>query len=114
MSRRFSLVPLIVLFFTSFSQSGFEGIFAVEYKNEKGESTKMNVKVKDKMVYLKNTEGDNGKYDYSVLNLHKRDFYTVSKPDKKVIIKYNLDKLLEIYEKEDLKEGYKRNSELNL
>ncbi len=103
----------ILLGFGLQAQTSFEGTFAVTYKNEKGSLSKTELKVKDQLVYLKPFEGGLAKYDYYVLNLGTHEFFTVSKPDKKVVIKYNLDKLLDIYDKNNLKEGFRIKSPVN-
>ncbi len=112
MSRLFlSFLVLLCARFT-FAQNSFEGSFDVEYRNEKKEVSKLAIKVKDNWVHLKNTQGGIAKYDYYLLNLESGEFYTVSTKDKKIIIKYNLEKLLEFYEREGLKEGYKQTSDI--
>jgi hypothetical protein len=103
---------LFLIFFSHslFADKGFEGTFTVQFTNEKKEASKMEIKVKDSLVYLKHLQGGLERYDHYLLNLNTKDFYTVSKDDKKVIIKYNLDQLLGLYEKEKLKEGFSINS----
>lgn len=113
MKNLFMNLLFILLCFGSSAQTPFEGVFAVAYKNEKGNTSKTEIKVKDQLVYFKNIEGGVAKYDYYVLNLTTREFFTVSKSDKKVIIKYNLDKLLELYDKNNLKEGFRIKSPIS-
>jgi hypothetical protein len=45
------------------------------------------------------------------LNLRTGELLTVSTPDKKVAIKYNLDQLLGYYDHNKLKEGFRKNYE---
>ena len=50
---------LIMLFSISIKaiasgENTFEGTYSIEYKNEKGETSKLNVSVKDSLVLLKN------------------------------------------------------------
>jgi hypothetical protein len=101
-----SLLLLILLSGFLFSQVPFQGTFTVAFTNEQKETNRLEVKVRDTLVYLKSISEQPTKYDHYILNLASRDFYTVSGPDKKVTIKYNLDKLLALYEKEQLKEGF--------
>jgi hypothetical protein len=106
MKKLFGLLFLVLLSNFLFADNGFEGSFTVQFTNEKKAASKMEIKVKDSLIYLKHLQGGLAKYDHYLVNLNTRDFYTISKTDKKVIIKYNLDKLLELYEKENLKEGF--------
>ena len=101
---------LCILLSSFLMARGYQGTFLVDFKGEKKETLKLEIKVADSLVYLKHQQGGNPKYDHYILNLASGDFYTVSKPDKKVVIKYKLDRLLELYDKEGLKEGYTRNS----
>src|SRR4051812_12704848 len=106
------VIFFILLTGALFGQARFEGIFTVHFTSEKKEALTLEVKAKDSLIYLKPVVAKAGKYDHYILNLSSRDFYTVSKPDKKVVIKYNLDTLLALYEKEDLKEGFTIHSPL--
>lgn len=72
----------------------------------------MNISVKDSMLLLNNIEGGNEKYAFYIINLKNNQVTTVSKPDKKVAIAYPLSKLLALYEKSKLKDGFKMNPEL--
>lgn len=109
-STFFTLLLTVVLF----AQGAFEGTLTVTYKNEKDDNVVAEIKVKDKQVYIKQTLNGNKKYSHFIVNLQTRDFYTVSNADSKIVIQYNLDKILEFYETNKLKEGYKRNSGLAL
>ncbi|MFN8322011.1 MAG: hypothetical protein U0T74_05085 [Chitinophagales bacterium] len=106
MKKLFLNLLFILLGLYLSAQTAFEGTLTVTYKNDKGVASKTEVKVKDQLVYLKNITGGVAKYDYYVLDLTTREFFTVSKSDKKVIIKYHIDKLLELYDKNNLKEGF--------
>lgn len=101
----------LTLFFSSqlFSQSGFEGIISVLLKNEKGIETKTEIKVRGENVFINQTENGNKKYDHFVLNLATRDFYTVSTEEKKIVIKYQLDSLLNFYSRNNIKEDFTLN-----
>jgi hypothetical protein len=90
-----------------------QNVFSIEYKNEKGTVAKAELKASDKMIYIKNLQGGNEKYSFYILNLDTKDFFTVSKPEKKTVIKYQLDQLLDMYDKDELKEGFKTNPDLS-
>ena len=107
-----TIILLLCTRFIAFSGNTFEGIYQVEYKNEKGEISKLSVSVKDSLVLLKSIAGGNAKYVSYILNLNSNQLIAVSKPAKKVAIIYPLNKLLTLYEKNELKEGYKINSEI--
>jgi len=96
----------------AFAQNTFEGTLNVTYKNDKEQSVIAEVKVKGDLVYIKQKTNGVKKYDHFILNLKTKDFYTVSLPDKKVYIKYNLDKLINFYNDNDLKEGYSKDYNL--
>ena len=110
------LFAVVILLFcigvSAFSENTFEGIYQVEYKNEMGEISKISVSVKDSLVLLKNIASGNAKYASYILNINAEQMIAVSNPDKKVAIKYPLSKLLSLYEKNELKEGYRINSEI--
>lgn len=88
-------------------ENTFEGSYTIEYKNEKGNTINLQVSVKDSMVVFKNIQGGHSKYSSYILNLNSNRLITVSKADKKVAIAYPLSKLLAMYEKENLKDGYR-------
>ena len=88
-------------------ENTFEGTYTIEFNNEKGKTTNLLVSVKDSMVVIKNIQGGHSKYSSYILNLNSNRLITVSKADKKVAIAYPLNKLLSMYEKENLKDGYK-------
>src|ERR1043165_1487613 len=89
------------------AQNNFEGIFSVEYQNENKEISVVEVRVKDQLIYLKNTRGGVARYDHYLMNLSTREFQAVSTASKKVVMKFDIDKLMDIYEKDQLKEGFK-------
>lgn len=115
MKNLFSVAVLLFVFVSAFavSENTFEGTCLLEFKNEKGEISKLSVSVKDSLVLVKNVAGGNTKYASYVLNMNSNELITISKPDKKVAIKYPLNKLLALYEKNHLKEGYKVSSEIS-
>ncbi len=96
------------------AQSSFEGTLTVTYKNEKEETVIAEIKAKGDQIHIKQTQNGNKKYDYFLINLKTRELHTVAAGENKIAIKYNLDKILEFYESNKLKEGYKRNSGLVL
>ena len=91
---------------TLFAQNSFEGTLNIIYTNDKSETVLCEIKVKGNDVYLKQVQNGNQKYDRFVINLQSRELYTISAHDRKVIIKYNLDSLLNFYDKNKLKEGF--------
>lgn len=106
----FALQLTVVLF----AQSAFEGTFTVTYKNAKEETVIAEVKAKGDNIRIKQTQNGNKKYDYFLINLKTRELHTIAAGENKIAIKYNLDKILEFYEANKLKDGYKRNSGLIL
>lgn len=104
----------LLLAVAMFAQSSFEGTLTVTYKNEKDETVVAEIKAKGDQVRIKQTQNGNKKYDYFLVNLKTRDLYTVAASENKIAIKYNLDKILEFYETNKLKNGYKRNSGIAL
>lgn len=106
----FALLLTVVLF----AQSAFEGTLTVTYKNEKEETVIAEIKAKGDQIRIKQTQNGNKKYDYFLINLKTRELYTIAASENKIAIKYNLDKILEFYESNKLKQGYKRNSGLIL
>lgn len=106
---------LFLIFHFSFFISvanAFEGTYAVSFKNEAGETSKLQVSVKDSLVLLKNISGGNKKYSSYIVNLNSDKLITLSKPDKKVAIVYPLRELLSLYEKNNLKDDYKTSSDI--
>ena len=92
----------------------FEGTIKVSFTNEKSATTIADIKVKGKQVYIKQTQNGHKKYSGFIINLDKRELYTLSQPEKKVCIKYNYDSLLNYYQREGLKDGYVKNYDLEL
>ncbi len=105
----FALTMLLLLSTIAFAagENTFEGTYTIEFKSEKGKTTNLLVSVKDSMVVIKNIQGGHSKYSSYILNLSSNKLFTVSKAEKKVAIAYPLNRLLSMYEKENLKDGYK-------
>lgn len=97
----------LALLFSAFTNIlfAFTGVVKIDYETGKGK-THTDLYFKGDSVYIKQTAGGNDKYDYFLLNLKTGDFFTVSKADKKVAIKYNFDKLVDYYDANKLKSGY--------
>src|SRR4051812_48357102 len=111
---RFLLCLLLPLFsISAFAQNSFEGTISVFYTNEKNTTVICEIKVKGNEVYVKQNENGNSKYDRFVIDLQSRDLYTISTAGKKVIIKYNLDSLLNFYDANNLKEGFSLHRNFN-
>ena len=112
--KKLVLVLVAALFFGSlFAQNLFEGSIDVLYTNEKATTILCEIKVKGDDVYLKQNENGNSKYDRFVINLKSRELFTISKSDKKVILKYNFDSLVNYYSRNNLKEGFVVNPGFN-
>lgn len=94
------------------AQPAFEGVLTVTYTVGKEAPVVAEMRVKDTQVYIKQKQNGNPKYDFFILDTYTKDFYTISTPDKKVMIKYKYDKLTEYYEEKNLKEGYRKNYKL--
>ena len=107
-----SLILLLFLSLVAVAQNTTEGTYVIDYKTDDKTTAKMEVKVAGDWVYFKNLAGGINKYSHFTLNTKTRTFYTFSKPEKKVLIQYNIDKLLSFYEKKGIKSGYKINSSL--
>lgn len=107
MTKYFFLALLCVSFDFLTAQNSFEGQATITYKAGKEDIAEAQLTMKGAQVYLKQTKNGNSKYDGFLLNLATKDFYTISTADKKVIIKYNFDKLTNFYEAHKLKEGYR-------
>lgn len=104
----------LLLTISMFAQNTFEGTFTVTYKNEKDETVVAEIQAKGDNIRVKQTKNGNKKYDYFLVNLKTRDFYTIAAGENKIAIKYNLDKILEFYETNKLKPGYIRNTNIGL
>lgn len=115
MKYYFALLMVLSLLTTTLAsgENTFEGTYTIEFKSEKGKTTNLLVSVKDSMVAIKNIQGGHSKYSSYILNLNSNRLVTVSKAEKKVAIAYPLKKLLSMYEKENLKDGYKIYSDVN-
>jgi len=109
MMKCFSFLSLFLFSISLFAQTSFEGTLNVFYTNDKSTTILCEVKIKGSDVYLKQNENGNLKYDRFVINLQSRDLFTISAHDRKVIIKYNLDSLLNYYDRNNLKEGFALN-----
>lgn len=110
--RNIFLITAILFCNILIAQSNFEGTLTVTYTNGKEQPVVADVKIKGHQVYIKQKQNGNTKYDFFVLDLQTKIFYTVSTPDKKVIISYDYDKLAKYYEAHNLKEGYKTDYKL--
>lgn len=100
---------LVILLSVSFAKAAFEGTITVQHKNEKNVTVTAEIKVKDSLIYIRQTENGHPKYSGYLINTQSRDFYTIGKEDKKVAIRYHLDSLLAFYERFNLKDGYRTN-----
>ncbi len=109
----FTVFLSLLAFSLLVAQNSFEGTLNVLYTNDKSETVLCEIKIKGDDVYLKQIQNGNSKYDRFVINLHSRDLFAVSKHDKKIIIKYQLDSLLNFYDRNNLKEGFSLNSKTN-
>lgn len=100
----------VLLCFFGFSflsaQNSFEGTLNVFYTNDNSETVLCEIKIKGDDVYLKQLQNGNKKYDRFVINLKSRDLFTVSTHEKKITIKYQLDSLLNFYDRNKLKDGF--------
>ena len=103
---------LFTILVSASNKGSFEGTYTVSFKSDRGELTEMNVIVKDSLVLLKNIKGGNTKYSSYLLNLNSDRLVTISKPEKKVAIIYPFQKLLNFYERNNLKDGYKTTSDI--
>lgn len=90
----------------TFGQYSFEGSVTVTLKNGSN-STAADIKIKEHLVLIRQTENPIRKYNYFLVNLNSRTLETVALKDTTVVIKYQLDSLLSYYESNNLKDGYK-------
>ncbi|MCX6198486.1 MAG: hypothetical protein NTY88_04575 [Bacteroidetes bacterium] len=113
MKRTLSVFLCLFIFSFLEAQNSFEGTLNVLYTNDKSETVLCEIKIKGDDVYLKQVQNGNAKYDRFVINLKSRELYTVSAHDKKITIKYQLDSLLNFYDRNNLKEGFSLNPKFN-
>jgi|ERR1043165_6174145 hypothetical protein len=113
MVRSFLWGVLVLFSAPLFAQNNFEGVITVLYTNEKSTSINCEIKIKGNEVYIKQNENGNKKYDRFVINLESRELFTVSAKDRKVIIKYHLDSLLNFYDRNQLKPGFSLSEDFN-
>ena len=99
---------LLVIVFAFYAAHAFTGAVKVDYENGNAK-THADIFFKGDSVYIKQTVGGLEKYDHFLLNLKTREFITVSKTDKKTAIKYDLDKLIDYYDANNIKKGYAKN-----
>ncbi|MCW5907888.1 MAG: hypothetical protein KIS94_08520 [Chitinophagales bacterium] len=112
MNKFFSLCFVVFSVAVIMAQPSFEGVLTVTYTIGKDAPAVAELRVKDTQVYIKQKQNGNPKYDFFILDTETKDFYTVSTPDKKVMIKYKYDKLTEYYEEKNLKENYRKDYKL--
>lgn len=113
MKSVFSVFLCLFIFSFLSAQNSFEGTLNVLYTNDKGETVLCEIKIKGDDVYLKQVQNGNAKYDRFVINLKSRELFTVSAHDKKITIKYQLDSLLNFYDRNNLKEGFVLHPDFN-
>lgn len=106
MKYLFSVSLLLLTLLHLHAQTGFEGSIDVYYTNSQNSTVICDIMIKGDEAYLKQNENGNSKYDRFVINLKSRELFTVSTASKKVIIKYQLDSLLNFYQKHQLKENF--------
>lgn len=111
MRNSFLFLPLLFCNFL-FAQNNFEGTLTITYTIGKEQPVVADVKIKGHQIYIKQKQNGNPKYDFFVLDLQTKLFYTVSTADKKVIISYDYEKLAKYYEAHNLKDGYKTDYKL--
>ncbi|MBK7147375.1 MAG: hypothetical protein IPH78_00805 [Bacteroidetes bacterium] len=110
------LLPLLLFIFLALSaccQLSFEGTLNVSYKNGSNIST-ADIKIKGPQVLIRQMENRIKKYNYFLVDLEQRTFETVALRDTMIVIKYHLDSLLQYYEQNNLKDGFRCNYGLAL
>jgi hypothetical protein len=99
---------LLVIVFAFSAVQAFTGAVKVDYENGKAKAH-VDIFFKGDSVYIKQTLGGLEKYDHFLLNLKTGELITVSNADKKTAIKYDLNKLIDYYDANNLKKGYTKN-----
>lgn len=110
-----NVLLLFLLLFSAgtFAQYSFEGSVTISFKNGSNSSA-ADIKIKEYLVLIRQTENPIRKYNYFLVNLNTRSLETVSLKGTAVVIHYHLDSLLRYYEDNDLKEGYKTDYGISL
>lgn len=86
-----------------------EGVYTIHLSSEREKTITTEVKIKGHLAIIKQTKNGNPKYTSLIIDLKSRELFTVSTPDKKVVVKYHLDSLTAFYERNEIKEGYRAN-----
>jgi hypothetical protein len=100
------LVALMICSFSSSAES-FEGVLRVEYKDEAGKTNTAEVFVKGDKYYIKKIVGGCEKYSAYILDLKANSLSCLNDRNPKTATSFNPDKVLGLYEKGNLKPGYK-------
>jgi hypothetical protein len=104
--RLVSVMVFTFLYSLAFCQFSFEGTLNVSFKNGSTINA-ADIKIKGDKVLIRQIENPIKKYSYFLVDLGKRTFETVALKDTMVVIQYHLDSLLQYYEQNNLKEGFR-------
>ena len=105
--QSFFFIVLTLLGILSLRAQGFEGTMKVEFKDENGGVSKADIMVKGDSFFINKEIGGNDKYDSYVLDAQHHSLTCMSFHNPKTAVVFDIDKVLTIYEKNKLKEGFK-------
>ena len=86
---------------------GFEGTLKIEYKDESGGVNKADIMVKGDSFFINREIGGNDKYDSYILDAQHHNLICMSFHTPKTAVAFDIEKVLTLYEKNKLKEGFK-------
>ena len=100
----FALFSIICIY--SRAQS-FEGILQIDFRNESGTKNAVDVYVKGDKFYIKKVFGGCDRYDSYILDTKNSMLSCLSPQSPKTALSLDIEKVLNIYEKKELKPAFK-------
>ena len=104
--RKSLFIFLLIIVYTSGQAQSFEGILEIDYRNESGARNAIDVYVKGNKFYMRKVFGGCDRYNAYILDTRTRILSCLSPQSPRTALSLDIDKILGIYEKKQLKPGY--------
>ena len=105
--RNLFLIFLLAFISTQIQAQSFEGLLQIDYHNEAGGRNAVDVYVKGDKFYIKKVYGGCDRYDAYIYDTKTHMLSCLSPVSPKTALSLDIDKVLDIYEKKQLKPSYK-------
>jgi hypothetical protein len=99
-------VLFISIFCTHACGQAFEGVLKIDYLDEAGRKNAVDVYVKKDKFFIKKIFGGCDRYDYYIYDTRLHALWCMSPQNPQTALRLNIDQILDIYEKKQLKPNY--------